>query len=367
MPTDTVVIIPLRPEHFASAPAVVARHAGMTATAFRYAGGVAGLTLANEAGHIDLLPFHGQQIWDATFYGRRLTMGSMFDEPVATQDYLANYGAFFIHCGVTAMGNPGPDDKHPLHGELPNAAYQEAKLVIGLDASGPYMALTGSYRHRVAFTHNYVAEPIVKLDARSGRLRVSMTVTNLKHAPMELMYLGHINFRPIDHGTLADTVPDDPKHMRLRTNLPIGYTPSPDYRQLLEATLADPARHRLIRAGEAIDPELVFSLDCLADSAGWAHSMQLLPDGSADFVSHRPSQLKRGIRWITRSGDQDAIGFMLPATADPNGYTAEKAVGHVQTLAPREEFRCDMEFGALTPDEAQKLKQSIDTIRTRTP
>ena len=82
MPDDPV-IIPLRPEYFTAAPAVVARHAGMTATAFRYAGSVAGLTLSNEAGQIDLLPFHGQQIWDASFYGRRLTMGSMFDEPVA--------------------------------------------------------------------------------------------------------------------------------------------------------------------------------------------------------------------------------------------------------------------------------------------
>lgn len=365
MPREPV-IIPLRPEHFTSAPAVVARHGGMTATAFRYRSGVAGLTLANEAGQIDLLPFHGQQIWDASFFGRRLTMGSMFDEPVATQDYLANYGAFFIHCGVTAMGNPGPDDKHPLHGELPNAIYQEANLVIGADGSGPFMALTGSYRHRVAFTHNYVAEPVVRLGSKGGRLQVALTVRNLKQAPMELMYLGHINFRPIEDAVLLDTVPDDPKHMRLRTNLPVGYSPSPDYRKLLEATLAHPARHRLIRPQEAINPELVFSLDCSADEAGWAHTMQLLPDGSADFVSHRPSELKRGVRWITRSGDQDAIGIMLPATADPDGYTAEKAKGHVQTLAPQEEFRCAMEFGALTPDEAEKLKQSILTIRKRT-
>lgn len=365
MPTDPV-IIPLRPEHFTAAPAVVARHGGMTAKAFRYGSGVAGLTLSNEAGHIDLLPFHGQQIWDARFHGRRLTMGSMFDEPVATQDYLSNYGAFFIHCGVTAMGNPGPDDRHPLHGELPNAIYPEANLVTGTDADGPFMALTGSYRHRVAFTHNYVAEPVVRLGAKSGRLRVSLTVRNLKHGPMELMYLGHINFRPVDGATLVDTVPDDPSHMRLRVTLPSGYTASTGHRALLDAILADPARHRQIRPGEVINPELVFSLDCQTDDAGWAHSMQLLPDGSSDFVSHRPSELKRGVRWITRSGDQDAVGFMLPATADPDGYTAEKAKGHVQVLKPQEEFHCDMEFGALTPDEAKKLRQSIETIRKRT-
>lgn len=360
------VIIPLRPDHFTSAPAVVAHHAGMTARAFRYGSGVAGLTMTNEAGHIDLLPFHGQQIWDARFHGRRLTMGSMFDEPVATQDYLSNYGAFFIHCGVTAMGNPGPGDTHPLHGELPNALYQAAHLIVGGDERGPFMALSGSYRHRVAFTHNYAAEPLIKLGARSGRIRAALTIRNMKPSPMELMYLAHINFRPVDGAVLIDTVPDDPRHMRVRATLPASFTPSPQHRALLDATLADPARHRQIRPGEAINPELVFSLDCKSDAAGWAHSMQLLPDGPADFVSHRPSELKRGVRWISRGGDQDALGLMLPATADPDGYAAEKAKGHVQVLAPQEAFHCEMEFGALTPDEARKLQQSIETIRKKT-
>jgi len=360
------VIIPFRPEHFTRAPAVVAEYAGMTATAFLYGSGVPGLTIANDAGQLDLLPFHGQQIWDATFFGRRLTMGSMFDEPVATQDYLSNYGAFFIHCGVTAMGNPGPGDTHPLHGELPNAIYHEAHLIVGRDEHGPYMALSGRYRHRVAFTHNYVAVPVIKLGAKGGRIRATLSVRNVKQGPMELMYLAHINFRPIDGAALIDTAPDDPRHMRVRATLPGNATPSARHRQLLDATLADPARHRQIRPGEAIDPELVFSLDCQADEAGWAHSMQLLPDGSADFVSHRPQQLDRGVRWISRSGDQDALGLMLPATADPNGYTAEKANGRLRILAPQDEYHCEMAFGALAPDEAQSLKQSIETIRKRT-
>src|SRR5262245_40923315 len=107
MPADPVTVI-LRPEHFTPARHVLATCGSMTATCFRYASGVAGLAITNADGHIDLLPFHGQQIWDAEFFGRRLTMGSMFDGPLATQDYLANYGAFFIHCGVTAMGNPAP-------------------------------------------------------------------------------------------------------------------------------------------------------------------------------------------------------------------------------------------------------------------
>ncbi|MGE0237830.1 MAG: hypothetical protein AB7F09_09565 [Parvibaculaceae bacterium] len=362
MPRDPVTVT-LRPEHFTPARHVLATHGGLTAACFRYASGVPGLAIANEAGHIELLPFHGQQIWDALFFGRRLTMGSMFDEPVATQDYLANYGAFFIHCGVTAMGNPGPDDTHPLHGELPNALYQEARLVIGEDESGPFMGLAGTYRHRVAFTHHYVAEPFVKLGQRGGRIRAALTIRNLKReAPMELMYLAHINFRPIDNARLVDTAPDDPRHMRVRAALPMGFTPSEAHRALLAEMLEDPRRHRRIVAGRAIDPELVLSLDCRVDEAGFAHSLQLLPDGSADFVSHRPDELDHGVRWLSRGGDQDALGLMLPATADPNGYTAEKAKGHLRILPPQGEFHCALEFGALDRNEAERMRRTIAKV-----
>ncbi len=355
--------VTLRPEHFTPMSEVLAAYSGLTATAFRYRSGVAGLRIANEAGHVDLLPFQGQQIWDARFFGRRLTMGSMFGEPVATQDYLATYGAFFIHCGVTAMGNPGPGDTHPLHGELPNAIYPEARLIIGEDGSGAFMGLTGTYRHQVAFTHNYSAEPVIKLDAWTSRIRASLGIRNLKRTPMELMYLAHINFRPVDNARLVDTAPDDARHMRVRATLPEGFTPSAQHSRLLEEMLADPRRHREIVRGRAIDPELVLSLDCRADEDGWAHSLQLLPNGTADFVSHRPGELDRGIRWISRGGDQDALGLMLPATADPNGHTAEKAQGRLRLIPPDGEFRCDLEFGALERDDAAKLTQKIDKIR----
>ncbi len=98
----------------------------LSASVFRYDTGVCGLRLKNSRGELVLLPFQGQQIWRCEFEGRNLTMKSMFTQPVSTTDFLATYGAFFVHCGVTAMGVPSPDDSHPLHGELPNAAYQQA-------------------------------------------------------------------------------------------------------------------------------------------------------------------------------------------------------------------------------------------------
>ena len=357
------VAISLRPEHFTDAERVLARFGSLTASTFLYGSGVAGLRIANESGHIDLLPFQGQQIWDAVFRGRTLTMRSMFTDPVPTLDYLSNYGAFFLHCGATAMGNPGPGDTHPLHGELPNAPYRNVELQVGEDADGAYMALTGTYQHTVAFTHNYVARPTVRLPAGSSRVAMDLTIRNLKHTPMELMYLAHINFRPVDGAILVDAVPDDLDHIRFRTNLPGLGAPKESHTQLIEAVQRDPAAHRTMTAGRAIDPELVMSLAFPADKAGWAHSMQVHPDGSADFVSHRPAELDHGVRWMTRTADQDAVGIFLPATAGADGYAAEKAKGNVLTLAPEADFHCAFAFGALDPAEADRMRTEIDAMR----
>jgi hypothetical protein len=100
-------------------------------------------------------------------------------------------------------------------------------------------------------------------------------------------------------------------------------------------------------------------IDYLADEDGWAHSLQVHPDGRADCVRHRPAQLGKGIRWICRTADQDALGLVLPATAEPEGYLAEKAKGNIMTIPAHGQFRCEIEVGALAPGEAGRLEREI--------
>ena len=358
-----MIVIDLGQLHFPGAEKKLAHHGALTASIFRYPSGVAALRLRNGAGMVTLLPYHGQQIWDAEFLGRTLTMRSMFDAPVDTTDYLGNYGAFFLHCGATAMGNPGPDDTHTLHGELPNAKYQTAALIIGEDENGPFMGLTGSYRHKVAFTSHYVATPQLKLHAGATRIGMELAIRNLFHRPMDLMYLAHINFRPADGGVLLDTVPDGAEHIRVRTKLPEFFTPTASHVQMIAELKADPARHRSIVAGRAVDPELVMGLDYESGADGTAHSLQIHPDGSSDVVSHRPAELPRAVRWMTRTADQDAMGLALPSTAEADGYTAEKAKGNVKSLAFQEEWRCSLSFGALDKAQTAALQSQIEAIR----
>ena len=355
-------IVHLRPEVFGERERVLLEHPPFTASTFRYDSGVTALRLKNESGEIIMLPFQGQQIWSARFGGRELTMKSMFEEPRQTRQYLETYGGFLIHCGVTAMGVPGVGDTHPLHGELPNAPYQQAYLFLGEDDHGAYLGLGGRYQHTVAFSSNYVAEPRVKLYANSSLMSVSLTVTNLKATPMELMYLAHINFRPVDNGRLVYSAQKDPDHVRVRKSIPSHVTPAPGYAEFLEELSQHPEKHHVLAPGLAFDPEVVFFIDYLTDEDGWAHTLQLHPDGAADYVRHRPEQLDTGVRWICRTPDQDALGMIDPATAEPEGYSAEKAKGNLKTVAPGGVWRCEYDMGALSALEAEKITQHIEHI-----
>jgi hypothetical protein len=356
--------ITLQPYFFREAEKTLAEFAGLTASTFLYDSGVCALRLVNQEGQLILLPFQGQQIWHAEFYGRPLTMKSMFNQPYPTNIYLNTYGGFLIHCGVTAMGVPTDKDTHPLHGELPNAVYQTAQLIVGQDERGPYMGLTGTFQYTVAFSHNYEAVPLVKFYADSSKISASMTVKNLKRSPMELMYLAHANFRPVDNGRLVYSAPGDTDHVRVRSSIPSHIRPPAGYQEFLRELEAQPEKHHVLSPGLAFDPEVVFFIDYLTDEAGWAHSLQIHPDGSADFISHRPDELDHGVRWISRTADQDCLGIILPATAEPEGYSAEKAKGNIKTLPPGGVFHFDLELGALTPDEARQMEGKINQIIT---
>ncbi len=352
----------LFPSFFTDREQVLAEHGPLRAVAFRYPSGVPALRLQNERGHLVMLPFQGQQIWSAHFNDRELTMKSMFDQPHPTRAYLENYGGFLIHCGFTAMGVPTAQDSHPLHGELPNAPYEQAWLVCGEDEQGLFLELGGQYRHTVAFSTNYVAAPAVRLYAGRATFWASLSVTNLKKTPMEYLYLAHINFRPADNGRLVYSAPYDPQHVRVRASIPSHVHPLPGYREFLQELSQEPQKHHLLKPGLGFDPEVVFFIDYTADSAGWAHSLHVHPDGAADYVRHRPDQLDHGVRWICRTPDQDALGFILPATAEPEGYAAEKAKGNIKILDAGATWKCTFEMGALTKQEARQKEEEINRI-----
>lgn len=334
----------------------------LRASLFRYDSGVEAVLLANGASELVMLPFQGQQIWSATFGGRNVTMKSMFSQPNPTTEYVRTYGGFLLHCGFTAMGVPTEQDDHPLHGELPNARFQHAWLVLGEDQDGEYIGLGGEYQHTVAFQYNYTARPLVKLYAGGKEVHVSVVFRNCKETPMEFMYMGHANYRPVDDGRLVYSAQVSRESVRVRRSIPSHVSPGPDYLKFLERLAEEPEEHHLLDASLSFDPEMVFSIDYKADADGWAHTMQVHPGGSADYVRHRPQQLPVGVRWISRTPDQDALGLVLPATAGAEGKAAEREQGNVRELAGGAKWRCDYLLGTLDPGEVGAMEEKISEI-----
>lgn len=362
---NTQVVIPLLPRYFSDRETILATAGNLTASTFLYSTGVVGLRITNSCGEIEVLPFQGQQIWRASFYNRHLTMRSMFDEPNPTTDYLSTYGAFLIHCGVIGMGTPSPQDDHPTHGELPNAHYLQAELLVGSDDEGAFMTITGQYQYSVAFSHNYIARPSITLRESHGRLHVEMSIKNLKSSPMEMMYLAHINFLPVDNAKIVDTTLEGINNLRVTHVFENLYETDIGYRQMVDGFIQDPEKHRTFTPGGIIDPEIVFAVNPLPDKDGWASSMQIHPDGSADFVRHRPAEFAHSLRWICRSGEQVALGLLLPSTAEPGGYLAERAKGNLLILNAKAEARFVFECGALDAFAAMELSKEILEVRSK--
>lgn len=336
----------------------------LSASLFKYKTGVEAVGLKNSLGEIVSLPYQGQQIWSAVMNGRSLGMTSMFSEPRPTKVFLETFGGFFVHCGLTAMGGPSAQDTHPLHGELPNARFERAWIELGEDQKGEFIGISGRYHFTVGFGANYVFEPTVKLHKGSSLLDVSVHVTNMKHTPFELMYLAHINYKPVDGGRLVYSAVPDPKHVRVRTSIPSHIKPAPGYVEYLEVLKTHPEQHHQFLPGQVFDPEIVFFIDYLSDESGLAHTMQIHPDGSADYVAHSTRELDHSTRWIVRTEDQQACAIVEPGTAEPEGYLAEKAKGNLKLVPPLGTWQTSFTIGMLNPSETavmeRKIKQMID-------
>ncbi len=352
--------IDLSSVRFGEKERLLAEGAGFTVTTFKYDSGIAALRVKNKRGEIVVLPFRGHQIWSCAFDGRNLTMKSMFREPVVTEHYLETYGSFFIHCGATAMGAPGPHDRHALHGELPLAPFQKGWVEI--DEAKGACAVVGTYEHTVAFSHHYLATSTYMMGAAATLIDASLQVDNLKKTAMDLMYLAHANFRPIDNGEFIYSAPYTPEAVRVRKSIPAHITPKPGYKEFLEELARNPTLHHKLTPGLAFDPEVAMMIDMKADRHGFAHALFKRPDGTADYMRYRPGQCGQCCRWICRTPDQDAIGMAFPSTSGVEGFTAEKQKGLVIKVDGGASWRVDMRLGALSKSETEVVVKEIEKI-----
>jgi len=143
-------VINLKKMFFGSTPSEVVRMDGCSAELFRYDTGIEAIRMKNRRGHLVVLPYYGQMIWQAVFDGVDLAMSSMFAAPRPATDIVGTYGCFMYHSGLLRNGNPGAGDNHALHGEMPLAPMDRAGIETGEDEGGPWMAVVGrGWRARI--------------------------------------------------------------------------------------------------------------------------------------------------------------------------------------------------------------------------
>ena len=346
------VTVRLDPTMFTTAPRVLLEHGALRVTVFTYGSGIDGLRIENGVGHVDVLPFVGQQLWRAEFHGRPLAMATTFDEPVVTADYLSGNGAYFLHCGGSAMGNPGDSDDHALHGELPYGRHSGVELEV---AAGT-VTVRGGLTHRVSFGPYFSAVTSVTVTEGSGVIESRATVTNLSREPRPLMYLAHINFRPAVGGAVLDTLAAGSRPVTRD-----GFLMGTDRVHVTAADLDDGTVPfaRLLEPGVRVEPEVVQTIPAVPDADGWVTTRQRHADGSTDVVAHRSPDLTHTLRWLRRSADDEAFGFALPATAEADGFVAETAKGNVRNYGPGEALVAHIRHGIEPENSSTPTERSM--------
>lgn len=353
------------PEMFGQARRELVQSGVFSAAAYRYESGVEAIELGN--GHVlaDVLPYQGQQIWRLFIDGENMTMKSMYQQPEATDNVFDfSYGAFLIHCGLTAMGNPSEEDPHPMHGELPHAKYQKVYLELGEDDKGKYIAIGGEYCYKLSIDTGYMFSPQLRLYEGERVLEMCCNIKNLRSTVLNYMYMAHINWLPVNGARLVYSAPKD--------GVEVFHGDFSSQLSQSEAERLEKYTSSLEKNPELADtldfekqcyyPELCCNLHYKPDSDGWAHSMQLRPDGTACYVGMETKVLENGLRWFCWTGDEMSCGFALPNTGNHKGRAYAIEHGLRKQLPPKGELVFRYRFGKLDSAAAKAMEMKIKNI-----
>jgi hypothetical protein len=339
----------------------------ISVTLFRYDSGVEAIRIRNSRGHLIVLPYMGQMIWDAVFDGVCLTMRNMFSQPLPVRGIVETYGCFAYHSGLLRNGCPSPEDTHALHGEMPCAPMDRARIVCGEDERGAYVSLVSEREYAMGFGNHYLAAPRIVLRPGATLFELEMNVRNLSSTPMDLMYICHVNFALVRNGVIAQGADFIPSETCVRTSIPGHVTPNPSYLQLIDRFASHPEDSAVLTHAEQFDPEQVFFIRNLkSDEHGMTHMMVRRPEQDAFYISWSVRELPKTTRWILCNADQEVGAFALPGTCEPEGYLTEKRKGNVRSLGGGEAARFRVTLGYLDQPGADAAQSAIDNLRPTT-
>lgn len=327
----------------------------------RYRSGVETVHISMGNADITWLPYLGGEMWDWKIDGVSQKFSGFVSEPAYQKSFLHNYGAFLIHCGVLAMGNPTKEDNHPQHGELPISKPSEAWVEFhGNDDEYP-VSLCCTFSFHVPFIANYEFTPKIHIHRTGNSMIVDGKLTNTAKTPLPYQYLAHINFSYPDTGKLAysiDRFTDQEVEM---------------LQDAIEGVTEHPEKMLHLDKSITYDPELVAIIDHTKKAPSSFEKSQYVlntmdrNDGSFRWVLADTHPLDHTVAWLTQTPDRAACGFSLPATSGPTGQANEKRKGNIKILGPEESTRLWYAFGTGGPEYQNMVEASLAhrTIHTK--
>lgn len=322
----------LHPSYFTTTETLLAETSTTKLFSFQYPSGVEAVRILQQRGEFIWLPFFSQSLWSWKVDGKEQKFSGFVAEPdYAAKDFLHNYGAFMVHCGITAMGNPSKEDTHLHHGELPLARYQKAWIEL---SEGEYpVTLGGTYHYTTPFIASYTFSPSLSLAESGTSVLVEATLKNMQNTKLQYMYLNHLNFSLEGVSKLEYGLSEFTK----RTVTVLG--------DAIDQAITDPKRFLSVDESTTIQPELVAIMRNEARYGQVCVHKMHRSDGTAMWVAIDTTQLDHTVAWLTKTPDRSACGFALPSTAGPRGLSEETRQGTVKSLDPKAQITFRYIFG----------------------
>ncbi len=339
----------LHPHCFQTTETLLAETPTTKLSTFTYSSGVEAVRIVQQRGEFVWLPFFSQSLWSWKVDGKEQKFSGFVSEPdYAARNLLHNYGAFMVHCGITAMGNPTKEDTHLHHGELPLARYQEAW--IDLSEGEHPVTLGGTYQYSIPFIASYAFSPSLSIDQSGTSVLVEATLRNLQKTTLQYMYLNHLNFslegvERLEYGL---------SEFSRNTVTVLGDA-------IAEAKI-DPKRFLAVGTMRRIEPEMVAIMKNESQFGQVCVHKMHRSDGTAIWVAIDTTLLDHTVAWLTKTPDRSACGFALPSTAGPRGLTEETRQGTVKALEPESQVIFRYIFGFNETTHTESLDHAIHLL-----
>ncbi|MGK0409412.1 MAG: hypothetical protein ACJASB_001568 [Shewanella psychromarinicola] len=321
--------IPLHKDNFKKEKTNVIKSNDFEINTFIYNSGVHAVEMKSSQGHLVILPFMGQMIWDAEFLGVDLCMKNAFNEPKVANQIVNTYGCYSFHAGLLRMGCPTPQDDHVLHGEFPCASMDYAWLMVDENS----ITLAGSYEYIMGFGDHYIATPTVVLQKDVGIFDITMTVKNLATTTMPLQYMCHTNAAFFEGAVMTQNIPDSA--IKLRESVPAHVHPTKQW-SVYNDSLKNSAPISVLENKEMYNPEIVYCMDDLSTHVDIAKFEMIISDHHKLTTEFNTAEFNSATRWILFNGDQSVGANVLPATCRPEGFISATEKGTVIYLEPNE-------------------------------